>query len=185
MEVSNIKSLQNGCHDTFSAIFDTHWDKVYYYLLTRTKDIDHAIELTQQVFIKLWRYKDSLSEDIPLDKQLFRKSRQIYIDWLRQESRKREYLIGIDETYDVPHPSDAESIYSLKYDLEKAIESLPKKRKQIFELKHIYGYSYKEIAEYLGISVKTVDNQLLKANIQLRKILSTSICIVLGEHLIK
>lgn len=185
MEVNNIKSLQNGCHDTFSEIFDTHWDKVYYYLLTRTKDIEHSIELTQQVFIKLWRYRESVSEEIPLDKQLFKKSRQIYIDWLRQEARKREYLISIDETFDVPKTDNIENIYSLKYDLNKAIETLPKRRREIFELKHIYGYSYKEIAEQLGVSTKTIDNQLLKANIQLRKILSTSICIVLGEHFLK
>ena len=62
----------------------------------------------------------------------------------------------------------------LRSSLSAALNQLPEKRKKIFELKHIHGYSYKEIAEALGISVKTVDNQLLKAISDLRKSLSSS-----------
>lgn len=155
--------LKCGDHKAFSEIYEGWHKKVYFYFQKLTAD-DTAKELTQQTFIKLWRYRAQVSPDLNADQQLFQKARQIYIDWLRKEASYRKHFTTgeIQELPAVAAPGEM-------YDLQKALNHLPPKRKKVFELKHIYGYSYKEIAEYLNISVKTVDNHLLKATAQLRK----------------
>lgn len=173
--MEKINALKAGSNAAFKAVFESSWEKVYRYLSNKTGDADQAKDLTQLVFIKLWTYRLSLSDEIPLDTQIFRKTKQVLIDWLRGEMRKRELtslksLETVDSGWDqISHQTD------ITNHLFWAIEKLPPKRKEIFELRHIQGYSYKEIAERLGISTKTIDSQLVKANIQLRKILQLSI----------
>lgn len=87
--MEKINALKTGSEAAFKAVFESSWDKVYHYLWNKTRDVEQAKDLTQLVFIKLWRYKHSLSDELPLDKQIFRKTKQVFIDWLRQEMRKR------------------------------------------------------------------------------------------------
>jgi RNA polymerase sigma-70 factor (ECF subfamily) len=164
--------LKEGNHQAFTDVYDKWKRKVYYYCLKRTQDTEAAKDLTQQSFIKLWKYRRQLDESISLERQLFQKVRQVYLDWLKKEAQRRKYFA------DSPDTKENSSVYQMNAELRStlsaALNQLPEKRKKIFELKHIHGYTYKEIAEALGISIKTVDNQLLKAIHELRKSLSSS-----------
>lgn len=159
-----LDKLKCGDHKAFSEIYEVWHKKVYLYFKKLTADEYTAKELTQQTFIKLWRYRAQVAPDLSADQQLFQKARQIYIDWLRKEATYRKHFTT-GEIQEMP----AIDVAGEMHDLQKALNILPPKRKKVFELKHIYGYSYKEIAEYLNISVKTVDNHLIKATAQLRK----------------
>lgn len=171
-----LDKLKCGDHKAFSEIYEVWHKKVYLYFKKLTADEYTAKELTQQTFIKLWRYRAKVAPNLSADQQLFQKARQVYIDWLRKEATYRKHFIS-DELQELP----AIAASGEMYDLQKALNNLPPRRKKVFELKHIYGYSYKEIAEYLNISVKTVDNHLLKATAQLRKAvdINSSIGIIL------
>lgn len=178
--INTLDSLIRGSYPAFTEVFDLWWEKVYGYFLKKTKDANQAKDLTQELFIKLWKYRAQLSQEITLDEQIFKKARQVWIDWLRWESRRRQYF----ETSDFSVVNDQAQKESpvFESDIYRAIGKLPSKRKEIFELKHIHGYSYREIADYLGISIKTVDNQLLKANTQLRKILQATILLAISSQ---
>lgn len=164
--------LKEGNHQAFTDVYDKWKRKVYHYCLKRTQDTEAAKDLTQQSFIKLWKYRRQLDESISLERQLFQKVRQVYLDWLKKEAQRRKHFA------ESPDTKENAPVYQmnpeLRSTLSAALNQLPEKRKKIFELKHIHGYTYKEIAEALGISVKTVDNQLLKAIHELRKSLSSS-----------
>lgn len=167
-------SLKLGDHIAFSTVFDEWKHKVYHYFLKRTQDAELAKDLTQQSFIKLWNYRQQLDENLALDKQIFQKARQVYIDWLKKEARYRKHFTAEQALHYEENGATYQLNPELRSTIDAALNQLPEKRKRIFELKHIYGYSYKEIAEKLGISIKTVDNQLLKAVNDLRKSLSGS-----------
>ena len=169
-----ISNLKEGDHKVFTDVFDAWKHKVYHYFLKKTKQEEAAKELTQDTFIKLWKYRQQIEPTISIDQQIFQKARQVYIDWLRKEASFRQHFESPENI-----PIDSISpVYSHRHELRDAIHSalnsLPEKRKKIFELKHVYGYSYKEIASLLGISTKTVDSQLLKALTHLRKTLTNS-----------
>ncbi len=171
MDIETLRNLQEGCYADFKAIYEKWKGKVFFYFLSKTKDEEVAKELTQLTFIKLWEYRSSVDTRLGTEQQIFQKARLIFIDHLRKLARERKEqaqdICAIQQEYYTPHKAYEES-----QTIQLAIESLPKSRKQIFKLKYIQGYSYKEIAELLAISPKTVDNQLLKAIKQLRQKLS-------------
>mgnify|MGYP003575730790 CR=1 FL=1 len=184
MSTGKNKALINGSESVFNEVFETYWEKVYTYFVKKTKNTESAKDLTQLVFIKLWKYRDDISEEVPLNQQIFRKTKQILIDWLRQESRRRSRFTENTITAQNLMTDQPIEKAELNTDLLNAIITLPPKRKEIFELKHIYGYSYQEIANLMGISPKTVDNQLSKANLHLRKILHASIQAILASDIL-
>lgn len=175
MDINSVRALQEGDVQVFNDVFEMYWEKVYIYLAKKTGNNDAAKDLTQLVFIKLWKYKHQLTDQISLNEQIFRKSKQIFIDWLRQELRTRARLVLPETLPELAHFDTSLENSEIRRDIYNALQSLPPRRKEIFELKHIHGYSYKEIASLLGISTKTIDNQLHKANLQLRKILHAAI----------
>ena len=165
MTLENLIALKNGDHKVFGEIFDAWHRRVYRYFLKKTSDEFAAKDLTQQVFIKLWHYRSQVTTELSIDEQLFKKARLIYIDWLRKEATYRKHFSN-EEIQELPQYAVTEE----RLELQQALSYLPAKRKTVFELKHIHGLSYKEIAAQLGISIKTVDNHLLKATAQLRKV---------------
>ena len=172
MEIEKLQRLKNGNHQVFREMYEENYRKVFQYFILKAKNESVAQDLTQQTFIKLWVYRGSVDVNLTIDQQLFRKAKQVFIDWLRTQAvyRKRfEKNINFAENKEEALFVNPAPENELKFTLKVAIESLPEKRKRVFELKHIEGLSYKEIAEMLGISVKTVDNQLMKATAHLRK----------------
>lgn len=171
MSFENLQKLKEGDHKVFNTIYEAWNGKVFCYFLQKTNDQNTAQELTQQTFIKFWKYKSQISCELTIDQQLFQKARQIFIDWLRKEATYRKYF-----SQDMANAQDAnlhtETNSDFRHNIENSLKSLPPKRRRVFELKHIHGYSYKEIAEFMGITVKTVDNHLLKATSQLKKVLN-------------
>ncbi|RYY31194.1 MAG: sigma-70 family RNA polymerase sigma factor [Chitinophagaceae bacterium] len=170
MPFEDISKLKEGDHQVFKTLYE-HWNpRVYYYFLKKTNSEDFSKELTQLVFIKLWNYRASLSSDLSIDQQLFQKARLIFIDWLRTQATQRKHFVSDPGTVDEPAIDSVGPGFEAGQNMEYSINRLPPKRRKVFELKHIHGYSYKEIAEHLGITVKTVDNHLLKAASQLKKV---------------
>lgn len=172
MDFDKLKKLKNGSHIIFKEVYEETYKKVFNYFIVKTKSEANAQELTQQTFIKLWVYRAAIEPNLTIDQQIFRKAKQVLIDWWRVRRVQSKH---INEDMNLLHQEICEPISTLKannelsHTLRVALESLPQKRKQVFELKHLDGMSYKEIAKFLGISIKTVDNHLMKASAQLRK----------------
>jgi RNA polymerase sigma-70 factor (ECF subfamily) len=180
MQNETLQKLKGGSHKAFSIIYDDWHKKVFAYFLQKTNHEATAQDLTQQAFIRVWTYRAGIDIEISIDQQLFQKARQVWIDWLRKEAVSRKYLAEneYEDCKTVPQqlPDNLYLNTELKHSLALAMSALPEKRKKVFELKHIYGMSYKEIAEHLHISVKTVDNHLLKATAQIKKFFYLIVC---------
>jgi len=139
---------------------------VYGYFLKKTASDDLAEELTQLAFIKLWRFKHTLTEDFPLDVQLFKIAKTTLLDYFKKLANDERNLkiYSADLTYKIAEQS-------LQFDINKQLEvvlnCLPPTRKQVFVLNRVHGYSYKEIAEKLSISPRTVEKHISLAIKQL------------------
>jgi RNA polymerase sigma-70 factor (ECF subfamily) len=170
MPFEEILKLKEGDHKVFKTIYEEWSRKVFHYFLKKTGDDDVSKDLTQQVFIKLWNYRTATSTEYSIDQQLFQKARLIYFDWLRLQATRRKHFSGEPLASAEIAADRVECNLELLQQIEHSINSLPPRRRKVFELKHIEGYSYNEIANHLGITVKTVDNHLLKAVNQLKKV---------------
>ena len=125
-----------------------------------------AEELTQLAFIKLWRFKHTLTEDFPLDVQLFKIAKTTLLDYFKKLANDERNL----KLYNA-NLTDKIVEQSLQFDTKKQLEDvlscLPPTRKQVYVLNRLHGYSYKEIAEQLSISPRTVEKHISLAVKQL------------------
>lgn len=165
------EEIIEGDHLAFKRFYDLWDERVYFFFLKKTNDEKTAQDLTQQTFVKFWRYRLAITETYSLEVQLFQKAKLIFIDWLRKEASDRKRLTAAALFYDNQH-LDAALPDSRSDELEEALCKLPPMRRKVIELSHLQGYKYKEISEKLKISVKTVDNHIYQALKQLRKYLS-------------
>lgn len=161
-----IENIRQGNHKSFEIVFKLWHKKIYGYFLKKTASDDLAEELTQMAFIKLWRFKHTLSEDFPLDVQLFKIAKTTLLDYFKKIASEERNL----SVYRIEIENRIEE-QSLQFDAKKQLETvlscLPPTRKQVFVLNRLQGYSYKEIAEQLSISPRTVEKHISLAIKQL------------------
>jgi RNA polymerase sigma-70 factor (ECF subfamily) len=143
-------------------------EKLYFYFLKRTTDADVATELVQLTFIKLWRYRSHLNETLPLSQQLFRIARTTLIDVLRRKAQHRSFPVATDQLPELPDTSRVMQERETLDMVHRAMEHLSPERKKIIQYR-INGFSNREIAAHLSISLKTVENQVNRAIKQLKE----------------
>jgi len=146
--------------------------RVYYYFYNKVHSSDEAKELVQLTFIKIWNSRSTLTTAYPFEVQLFKVASSVLIDSFRQKARKKNQVSPLNELAERSGPSNPAQTFEVNDQLEAVMHQLPPMRRKVFELYKVQGYSYKEIAEMLAISVKTVDNHVAQAVKQLKTLLS-------------
>jgi len=167
-----IDAIRRGGEPAFAEVFNQYYAKVYHYFLKKTRSAATARELAQLTFIKLWEFRHTLSPDHTLDTQLFRMASGALVDHLRREQSIKASLVQAVATLpETPVEAQAGDFEHDDY-LQSLMRHLSPVRKRVFILSRIHGFSYKEIAEKLSISSKTVEDHMVKALRQLRQMAS-------------
>jgi len=130
------------------------------------------MELVQIVFIKLWNFRHTLTKDHSFDTQLFNIARTCLVDHLRQQSVMKARIIDIPILTDADLAAQPDNSFEAVDYFYNATQSLPPVRKKIFMLHRLQGFTYKEIAHQLSISVNTVEDHMVKAIRQIKTITS-------------
>ncbi len=164
-----INALQQGNAFAFEQVYRQYGNKVFTYFKKKTASEEDACDLVQTTFLKLWQYRASLNEEYNIEQHLFHIARTVFIDYLRKENKRihlqKEMLNGrVADSGSNPFLS-----HGIASQLNAVLSLMPDLRRKVFELNRLQGYSYKETAELLSISVKAVDNNLAKALKQLRQ----------------
>ena len=169
--LTQIAAIKIGDESVFEQVYALHHEKLYFYILKKTSSSYIAEEVVQMTFIKLWNYRQRLSEEFSLEVQLFRIAKTTLIDLLRKNANQREVL---DRYADVI-PQESENVMSnlMKKEagerISAIIERLPPVRKKVFQLSRESGLTHKEIAAELSLTTKNVENHIAKAIKQIRK----------------
>lgn len=169
--MDQIAAIRSGIVTVFEEVYYEFHEKLYFYFLKRTTDADVATELVQLTFIKLWRYRSHLNEELPLSQQLFRIARTTLIDVLRRRAQQRSIHLATDQLPDLPDTNRASQERETLDQMHRAMECLPPERKKIIQYR-INGFSNKEIATHLSISLKTVENQVNRAIKQMKEVIA-------------
>jgi len=158
--------------------------KLYHFLLKKTKSEDTAKEITQLAFIRLWQFRHTLSEEYTVDTQLFTIARTTLLNYLRKQAIERKHLAVVVNHLDQEKPvaGRADRLFEITEHLQAAIDRLPPVRKKVFMLSRLHGFSNKEIAGDLSISVKTVEDHISKATRYLRSTIASLLIILLSQN---
>jgi RNA polymerase sigma-70 factor (family 1) len=167
-----IKELKDGDEVYFRKVFDQYHQKLYFFILYKTKSEYIAEEVVQMAFTKLWQCRQTLQEEYTISTQLFRMATTILIDFRRKNNNKDAVTTRLDGI-NIEKGVDSTNEKMIGADLQKriseAVNDLPPVRKQVFEMSREQGMSHREIAESLSVSSKTVETHIYKALKQIKK----------------
>lgn len=157
----------------FKSLYMSYSDRIMRYLVMYVKSGQIAEELVSDVFFALWENRKQLPEISNFDAYIYRIAKFKVLNYLRDN---KDQTVDLDEVpidlfaYTETTPEDDYISRELIDAVNAAIEELPTKSKLAFKLVREDGMKYKDAAEHLGISVKTLEAQLTYAMKKITKI---------------
>ena len=165
-----IAQLREGNANAYTQLFDRYQPLLYIYARKVVKDEDDVADILQDVFISLWDKRETLEITGNVLSYLSGAVKFRFFDLLDKKKVRTDYAVSMRKYIEEASPV---TDYQLRERemlrlLEQQIGLLPPKLKLIYELSRKANYSNAYIAEKLGVSEKTVQNQLSLAIRQLR-----------------
>jgi len=160
-----IERLNSRDEAAFEQVFKQHYKSLHAYAFTLLKDDDMAEEMVQNVFYKLWERSAELNITSTVAAYLFRAVHNESLNHLKHLKVRSQHQLYVSYRND-SHADTATKKLQVK-ELEKrlhaALTELPEGCRTVFQLSRFEELRYSEIADVLGISIKTVENQMGKA----------------------
>jgi RNA polymerase sigma-70 factor, ECF subfamily len=164
-DVSLVRRLKENDKTAFELIFNKYSQKLYYFTLGYMHSRVEAEEIIQNVFISLWENRDMINDAFPIQNYLYKVTVNHVYNYFKHQLVHRRYvetmiLEGTDE--------DEETLQGiLSNDLgevvDKFVDELPLRQQIIFKMSRVEGLCHSEIAQQLGLSVRSVENQIYRA----------------------
>jgi RNA polymerase sigma-70 factor (ECF subfamily) len=169
-----ILEIRKGDKKAFELIFNRYNEKLYFFALGYLHSSTEAEEVIQQVFVSLWENRSTLIEVFTLKDYLYKAVINKIYNYFKHQAVRLRYQNHMVTQESLEDDHSQQSIYfnDLKGTLENLIEELPTRQQQIFKLNQQEGLSPLEIANCLGLSVRSVENQIYRAMKYIKKNLS-------------
>jgi RNA polymerase sigma-70 factor (ECF subfamily) len=163
--------IKKGNLKTFERLFKKYYSSLCNYATKYLKDLNKAEEVVQELFYRLWEKRNKLDINVSLKSYLYRAVYNGCLQYLNHraiEIRYEDYYKKQPKEYD-KDASEAINMQELNQVIDKTLNSLPERCRNIFLLNRQDGLKYREIAEKMDLSVKTVEANMGKALKLLRK----------------
>lgn len=159
------EQLKMGSKEAFHLLFDAYAPKIHAFALSYLKNEPDAEELLQELFLKLWEMRASLDSSKNIKSFLFKICINLIYDMIRRKNIEQAYLNFVSKSDPTNTNSTLhEVIYNdMLVNLNQLVAVMPYQRQRIFKLSKEDGLSNEEIAIELGLSKRTVENQLYRA----------------------
>ena len=163
---TGIFTAGRGVEDLFEQVFKSHFKSLHSYACTIMKDPMPAEEIVQNIFLKLWEKKEEITIKENISVYLYRAVHNESLNYLRHRkvrSAYQSYAMRQHKQTEQEKPAEKVVMKELEKKLEIALQELPEQCRTIFQLSRFEDLKYREIADRLGLSVKTIENQMGKA----------------------
>jgi RNA polymerase sigma-70 factor, ECF subfamily len=181
-DIKMVKAAQVGDIEAMSWLYEKYRRRIYNLCLRMLRDQADAEDLTQDVFVQLFRKIGTFRGESAFSTWLHRLAVNMVLMNIRSRNAKRYPIIPIESSND-----EDDSLYEelgredqgLRSSLDRmtindALESLPPGYRMVFLLHDVHGYEHQEIAEILSCSVGNCKSQLHKARLKMRRLIETS-----------
>ncbi|MBA4167767.1 MAG: RNA polymerase sigma-70 factor [Chitinophagaceae bacterium] len=148
----------------FEQLFKTHFKKLFAYAFTIVKGEMLAEEMVQNVFYKIWEKKGTVDIQTSVSAYLYRSVYYESINHLKHLKVRDAYQkhAASNAAYQ-DNAATRVQLSELQKELETALSELPEQCRTIFQMSRFEELKYQEIADKLGLSIKTIENQMGKA----------------------
>jgi len=159
--------------EDFEHTFNLYYRPLCKYLLLFTDDFGMIEDTVQSIYVKLWEEKDTISINY-IKTYLFVSAKNRILNSIRDRQRRRDLLQDYFVNELIKEQADEiVDIDEFILLVEKSVEGLPPKTKNVYCLSRYSNMSYKDIASKENISVKTVENHISKALQKINNYLKT------------
>jgi RNA polymerase sigma-70 factor (ECF subfamily) len=161
--------VTHGDKHSFDILFQKYYSQLVRFAVGYLHDGPSAEEVVQDVFVRIWENAQRIEIETSVLAYLYSSVRNQALNCIKHEKVKKKYeqeqvtVVDSDE-YDFEEKVNVKFFRQI---LTSVVGDLQKKCREIFEMAKFEGLTYDEIAEYLQVSVKTVENQM---GIALKKI---------------
>lgn len=163
-ESAGIQLIDVGSEVIFERTFKNHFKALHAYACTILRSEAMAEEAVQNVFYKLWEKKDQISIKESVTAYLYRAVYHECLNTMKHSKVKDAYKTHTTYLHaDIEKANERTSLKELEAKLAEALKDLPEQCRTIFQMSRFEELKYREIADQLGLSVKTVENQMGKA----------------------
>jgi RNA polymerase sigma-70 factor (ECF subfamily) len=157
------KQIQKKDNKAFESYYKMHYKSFYLMAFRYLKNTEQAEEVVNDVFMKIWEDGNKISIDSSLKSYIYRAIINRSLNEIQKNKKDLNLAIDLyntqEESYELREIEENE----LKIKLFKAIDLLPEQCKKVFQLSRFEELKQQEIADKLGISIKTVKNHITHA----------------------
>jgi RNA polymerase sigma-70 factor (ECF subfamily) len=177
---SQLHNIKSGDEQAFEQLFRAQYPTLCGYARKYLDDIDQAEEIVQEMFFNFWQKREKVEITTSLEAYLFRSVRNSCLNYLKHLKIREEYRLATNHETRRKEQEIHDSVVALELQekIDSVIGQLPPERQKIFKMSRYEELKYKEIAEKLNLSVKTVEVQMSKALKFLRLHLSEYLSVV-------
>lgn len=167
--------ISAGDEPAFTEIFKRYDKRIFPFAMKIVKSEMLAEEITQEIFVKLWKNRSRLADIDHPQSYIFTICSNLAMDYIRKQLNQRKLLnkLQLSSGWEGKNFTDDTVIYrDYKSMVDRAVEKLPDRQKQVYHLNIRQGMNHEEIASLLHLSPYTVRNHLAEAQRSIRQFLS-------------
>ncbi|MHA4810054.1 RNA polymerase sigma factor [Flavitalea flava] len=157
--------IAEGNEAAFAVLFRRYDRRIYPFVLKTIKTKVLAEEITQEIFIKIWRHREKLPQIDQPEAYIFTIAARLSLDYVRKGLNENRMLQRLSASLPPAHNNTEDALFLKDKEalVQRAIAQLPPQQKAVYLLSRQQSLSYEEIAREMGISVNTVRNHMVKA----------------------
>jgi RNA polymerase sigma-70 factor, ECF subfamily len=186
-DLTLVKRVRGGDQRAFKLLVERYQRKVYAVALGMLKDKEEAMDVSQEAFVKVYKYLDHFKGDASFYTWLYRITVNICIDIIRKRAGSGGEAVEFDETMPMDvseanigalgsrlgtNPQKSALRRELAEKIQEALAAVPEKHRAILLLREMEGMSYEDLSRTLDIPKGTVMSRLFHARAKVQKILS-------------
>ena len=161
-DISLLEGIKEGSQSSYKSLYEKYFKPLCHFVQAYTNNQSKAEDIVQQVMLKIWENRDKITISTSFKSYLYRSCYNEFINAYKRGKKTSSLDDIVIEAYEELDEDEQE--FEQKISLVRLeIEKLPKKCKEVFVLCKLKGYKYREAAEELQISEKTVEAQISNA----------------------
>lgn len=179
-----IERARNGETQAFRALVERHQRRAFGLAVALVRDDEDAREIVQEAFVRVYRGLEQFHGGSSFFTWLYRIVHNLSIDLIRKPSRREVDMDSIQDLeeaaseplFDLPEGDPLERVHrsELSERIGSALDELPAYHRGVIVMRELYGMSYEEMAESMGVSKGTIMSRLFHARRKLQK--SLAVC---------
>jgi len=181
------KELSEGNAFAWEQLYKRLFDSLASFVDRIVRSREDALDITQEVFAYLWQNLDKIQPDKSIKSYLYIVAKSLAFKYLRGKA-KADGFASLSEYPEIPiediSPDDIVVANELKVLVAVALETMPRQRRQVFEMSRYEGLSYDEIAQKLNLSKRTVELHIYRVTKELKELLYLAALLLTGDSII-